>query len=418
MRPPLAPSNFATGRALAGRLHAAAWFAGSILICSTAAAQVTSTVVDLPVPSSTIPLRYLDVRPAAPVATIVVLVAGQGQLGLQGDGTMTTLESKCSPVIRNRAEFAAHGYALVLVDDVFRATLTATQALVDHLRQLADVPIWINGGSASSPAAATLAANLPAALPLGLTLYSPDPIDAAVGASIKRPSLVVYHTGDTSARPAQVLAALTAAPVKVGKPLTGGANTGCNGFHTFMGLDAEFVGAMTEFIDKYNGTLDADPAVSTAIEYYNAGLDHYFLTHVAAEAAVLDAGATIKGWSRTGQSFSVYASGRAGASPVCRFYIPPGKGDSHFYGRGTEECGATGRNNPSFIDEDPQFFHVVLPTLGTCPAATRPVYRVFSNRPDANHRYMVERALRDQMSGNGWLIEGDSADFVVMCSPL
>ena len=45
------------------------------------------------------------------------------------------------------------------------------------------------------------------------------------------------------------------------------------------------------------------------------------------------------------------------------------------------------------------------------------VYRVFSNRPDANHRYMIVRTLRDQMMMLGWLAEGDGPDLVVMCVP-
>ena len=62
-------------------------------------------------------------------------------------------------------------------------------------------------------------------------------------------------------------------------------------------------------------------------------------------------------------------------------------------------------------------FHVVLPTAGTCPAGTRNVYRVFSNRADANHRYMVDAAIRDQMTARGWLAEGDGPNLVVMCAP-
>ena len=45
------------------------------------------------------------------------------------------------------------------------------------------------------------------------------------------------------------------------------------------------------------------------------------------------------------------------------------------------------------------------------------VYRVFSNRSDANHRYMIDKAVRDEMVGKGWLVEGDGPDFVVMCAP-
>jgi len=114
----------------------------------------------------------------------------------------------------------------------------------------------------------------------------------------------------------------------------------------------------------------------------------------------------------------VWIAAGGGTSPVCRYYTPPELGDSHFYGRGVAECDATGSRNPSFRNEDPQFFHVVLPDAGACPPGTQIVYRAFSNRPDANHRYTALRALRDQMAAAGWLAEGDGADLVVMCVPL
>jgi len=173
----------------------------------------------------------------------------------------------------------------------------------------------------------------------------------------------------------------------------------------------------TNFEGK-SASVVASPPVALAIEYYNAALDHYFITDRTDEAAILDAGVQIQGWTRTGQSFNVYAAAGAATSPVCRFYIPPDKGNSHFYGRGEAECAATAAANPTFVNEDPQFFHVVLPNAGVCPAGTVPVYRVFSNRPDANHRYMVDRTLRDQMANDRhWLVEGDGPDFVVMCVP-
>ena len=61
--------------------------------------------------------------------------------------------------------------------------------------------------------------------------------------------------------------------------------------------------------------------------------------------------------------------------------------------------------------------HMVLPVAGACPAGTLPIYRVFSARPDANHRYMTDPAVRDAMVGHGWVAEGDGPDLVVMCSP-
>ena len=160
----------------------------------------------------------------------------------------------------------------------------------------------------------------------------------------------------------------------------------------------------------------AQPTVDV-IEFYNQSLDHYFITWGAAEIAALDAGTVIKGWTRTGQKFKAYTSPQAGTSDVCRFYIPPGLGDSHFFGRGTMECTDTKTKFPAFFEEDLKYMQLTLPTAGTCPASTTPIYRVFSNRADANHRYMTDRAVRTLMVGAGWLAEGDGPDLVVMCAP-
>ncbi|MDH4181209.1 MAG: hypothetical protein OEV46_04305 [Betaproteobacteria bacterium] len=61
--------------------------------------------------------------------------------------------------------------------------------------------------------------------------------------------------------------------------------------------------------------------------------------------------------------------------------------------------------------------HLALPSLGACPAGTLPVYRLFSNRADANHRYTIDRSVRDAMVARGWVAEGEGADVVAMCAP-
>lgn len=155
----------------------------------------------------------------------------------------------------------------------------------------------------------------------------------------------------------------------------------------------------------------------TAIEFYNRALDHYFVTWVADEIGKLDSG-ILKGWARTGQSFKVHDRVANGTSPVCRIYIPPGKGDGHFFGRDTSECNGTMNRNPTFVLESESFFYLSKPTLGSCEAGHVAVYRVFSNRLDANHRYTTDRATRDQMVASGWIAEGDGPDTVVMCAPL
>jgi Repeat of unknown function (DUF5648) len=172
--------------------------------------------------------------------------------------------------------------------------------------------------------------------------------------------------------------------------------------------------------------LDAGSAVRAAqagvqlvevVEFHHERLDHYFLSWRPSEIAALDAGTTIRGWVRTGAAFRAWATPETGSSPVCRYYIPPELGDSHFYGRGHAECEATGHAQPGLVLEDARFMHLALPSAGACPANTVPVYRVFSQRADANHRYTTDRTVRNQMTARGWLAEGDGPDLVVMCAP-
>ena len=83
-----------------------------------------------------------------------------------------------------------------------------------------------------------------------------------------------------------------------------------------------------------------------AVEYYNAGLDHYFVTALPNEIAALDAGMFV-GWQRTGLAFKVAAAGDTlpGSTPVCRFYGRPEAGlDSHFYSASPAECAAVQQN--------------------------------------------------------------------------
>ncbi len=188
------------------------------------------------------------------------------------------------------------------------------------------------------------------------------------------------------------------------------------GTYSFMVRATDSLGATASATKSITVIGSAVPTPVSVVEFYNASLDHYFITYVSDEIAKLDNG-TFKGWARTGLSFNAWASTQSGASAVCRIYIPPGKGDGHFFGRDANECDGTMAKNPTFILESSTFLYLYPPTLGNCAAGQVPVYRVFSNRADANHRYTTSRAVRDQMVGKGWLAEGDGGDTVVMCAP-
>lgn len=162
----------------------------------------------------------------------------------------------------------------------------------------------------------------------------------------------------------------------------------------------------------------ATAATVPVIEYYNAGQDHYFVSSLAADIQALDSG-KFQGWARTGRTFEAYPAATGNASPVCRFYIPPALGDSHFYSASPTECAQTQAKFPTFVLEssDVMFVDLPDPMSGACPAGDVPVYRVWNNRADSNHRYMVDRNLRQKMVAQGWVAEGYGPDQVIMCAP-
>lgn len=154
------------------------------------------------------------------------------------------------------------------------------------------------------------------------------------------------------------------------------------------------------------------------VEFYHQRFDHYFVSSLAADIAALDSG-TLKGWARTGRSFKAFDTPAPGMSPVCRFYIPPALGDSHFYSASPAECAEVAAKFPTFTYESPSVMYVGLPdaTSGACPAGTRPVYRLWNNRPDSNHRYTTDANVRAEMLARGYIAEGYGPEGVAMCSP-
>jgi hypothetical protein len=168
----------------------------------------------------------------------------------------------------------------------------------------------------------------------------------------------------------------------------------------------------------------AHAATLDAIEFYNAMLDHYFVTASADEIAKLDAGALV-GWQRTGQHFTVFdpATPVAGASAVCRFYGSPDAGlDSHFYSASPAECAAVRQRFPGvWIDETDNAFGIWLPDTATghCPSSSVPVYRAWNHRVDSNHRFTTDAATLQSMLARGYVAEGYGPGPlpVAMCAP-
>ena len=183
----------------------------------------------------------------------------------------------------------------------------------------------------------------------------------------------------------------------------------------------------TNLATNFAGATAHAPALPvTAVEYYNPSLDHFFMSALQPDIDALDT-QRIPGWRRTGFSFKVFptqASGGAGVSPVCRFYIPPEHGNSHFFSPSPAECATVLQNtvtNPNFsgyIYETPNAFYIALPdtTTGACAAGTIPVFRLWNQRPDSNHRYTTDLAIKAQMIAAGYVAEGYGPDPVDMCA--
>ena len=151
---------------------------------------------------------------------------------------------------------------------------------------------------------------------------------------------------------------------------------------------------------------------ATAVEYFHAGFNHYFMTAYPAEATAIDGGSA-QGWIRTGQTYTVHSESASGLSPVCRFFSTSfAPKSSHFYTPAAAECAAV-KNNPNWMFEA-NAFNVREPLGGSCMSGTVPLYRVYNDgRSGApNHRYTTCTSIRDNMLSHGWVSEG-----IAMCIP-
>ena len=186
-------------------------------------------------------------------------------------------------------------------------------------------------------------------------------------------------------------------------------------------------GARANQAENFAGSVGAVPVAPTlAVEFHHGALDHYFLSSLAPDIDSLDSGRAV-GWVRTGETFKVMPVGSAAPplvfGPVCRFLIPPDKGDSHFFSASADECTtvlaltATNPNFAGYVHETPSAFFAVLPdqVTGACPGTLRPLYRLWNGRVDSNHRYTVSTAIRMQMIARNYVPEGYGTLGVAMC---
>ena len=161
------------------------------------------------------------------------------------------------------------------------------------------------------------------------------------------------------------------------------------------------------------------------IEFYNAALDHYFVTTDAKEAADLDSGVHV-GWKRTGLTFKAIKPGVSvpGSVSICRFYgKPEAKLDSHFYSASAAECASVQEKfGYAWLLESTEVFRSfpVDTTTGKCATDSEPVFRLWNNRADVNHRYTTQMSVYTAMVAKGYIAEGNGSPTqpVIFCMPV
>lgn len=174
------------------------------------------------------------------------------------------------------------------------------------------------------------------------------------------------------------------------------------------------------------------PQLVGGVEYYEPSTDHYFISASASEIDALDLGEQ-KGWVRTGERLPVGAGPvshlgieyQYDGVPVCRIYLPPPLGDTHFLSASADECAQVLKQYPQAVLENVAAFYASVPDpitgeCGVMPGivdgdiALRPVYRLWNGR-DANHRYTTRLDIRTEMIARGWIPEGAGSMGVAMC---
>jgi hypothetical protein len=163
----------------------------------------------------------------------------------------------------------------------------------------------------------------------------------------------------------------------------------------------------------------------TIVEYYEAAIDHYFITPLTSEIALCDAGVSpCLGWVRTGLTFNGFdaASPPASSIGVCRFFNDSfAPKSSHFYALHGLGCEDTIADFPDWQLESSDLFNMYIPdAAGNCPSGSIPVYRLFNNGMGGapNHRFVTSLADRIAMVDKGYVSEGYGPLGVGMCAPL
>ena len=225
--------------------------------------------------------KFILITPQKPVAAVILFAGGKGNLDLSGAADRPVLGwGKNNFLVRTRADFAAHGFAVAVVDAPsdrkervgmrggFRNSakhVTDIDAVIAYLTTSAGVPVWLIGTSRGTESAAYVAIHAKEKV-AGLVLTSSMTEDNSDGRPvtdlpldrIRVPALVVAHEDDECwATPPdgaeRIAEGLVNAPKVAVKMFSGGdppLSKPCQArsAHGFLGIERDVVAAIAAFI--------------------------------------------------------------------------------------------------------------------------------------------------------------------------
>jgi pimeloyl-ACP methyl ester carboxylesterase len=255
------------------------WFAITLTFGSTLSIAQTAQVLELDTRPGVKMRSLVEIPAAAPTAaTLVLMMGGNGQLGIYPNGS---LQRDSHFLARVRSQLTAHGHVAVLVDvpsdrrelaGDFRDTAEHAAdlgALIVHLRKTFQRPVWIVGHSRGTHSAVTAATRLTGeAAPDGIVLAAAildssrfgastsKPLQEAPLEALRVPVLVQHHVQDAcTVSPAAKLPELKAKlPPATSHFITyeGGSARGAlcdvQAHHSFNGIEPRVVDDLAAFV--------------------------------------------------------------------------------------------------------------------------------------------------------------------------
>jgi hypothetical protein len=242
-----------------------------------------ATLVSIKTPRG-VTQAFILIKPAHPVASVILFAGGPGALGLKSASSMSW--GKANFLVRSRDKFAAHNFMVAVIDAPSdqRQGMTATfrmsrdqaddiGAVATYLKNQAAVPVWLVGTSMGtfSAAGAAIAGKNVDGLVLTSTITRTPPewliaksypsgvADMALS-DISVPTLIVSHREDTCyLSPAADATKLSMRLKKTSKVevalLDGGdpresAPCESEAPHSYFGIEAKTVDTIAKFIDS------------------------------------------------------------------------------------------------------------------------------------------------------------------------